>query len=292
MITQTWERSSLLLLLFVGECLVAAQLSSAAPDDMEAAAPAAAEANQQVFIAEANFDQWVFQGRGDANAARQRIESTLKLRIDDVHRICDLADAQKQKLTLAARGDIKRFLEEVEAVREKFRAVQQDGNAVNAIWQDIQPVQQKLSNGLFGETSLFAKTLRKTLTPEQVVKYKANMDERHRYRHRAMVASALATLENSVPLRHEQHEALVKLIVEKSQLPQASGQYNHYVVMYQISKLPENEVQALLDDRQQKLLARHLEQFRGMAQMLIQNGILPKDARDEAEEAKTKPSDE
>src|SRR5687768_16107228 len=94
------------LLLSMGVCLLCGRISSAAPDDVEAAAPVAAEANPQVFIAEANFDQWVFQGRGDTNAARQRIESTLKLRIDDVDRVCDLAEAQKQKLTLAARGDI------------------------------------------------------------------------------------------------------------------------------------------------------------------------------------------
>ena len=49
--------------------------------------------------------------------------------------------------------------------------------------------------------------------------------------------------------------------------------------MYQISKLPEKEVHALLDDHQRKLLERQLEQFRGMAQMLIQNGVLPKEAR-------------
>jgi hypothetical protein len=276
-------------ILSIGVCLVAARTSSAAPDDVEAAAPAVAEANERVFIQEANFDQWVFQARGDATATRERIHSTLKLRIDDLHRICNLSEPQKQKLTLAARGDIKRFFEQVDAAREQFRAVQNDPNAFNAIWRDIQPLQQKLASGLFGETSLFAKTLRKTLTPEQLAKYKANLDERHRYRHKAMVAAALATLENSVPLRNEQHAALVKLIVDKSPPPQASGQYNHYVVMYQISKLPASEVNALLDDHQQKLLERQLDQFRGMAQMLIQNGILPKEAKDEAEEQKAKP---
>jgi hypothetical protein len=283
----TWNNVAILLA--IGAYFVSGRISSAAPDDVEADAPAAVQVNERVFIQEANFDQWVFQGRGDEGAARQRIESTLKLRIDDVHRICDLSEAQKQKLALAARGDIKRFFELVAAAREEFRAVQNDPNAFNAIWQDIQPLQQKMANGLFGETSLFAKTLRKTLTAEQSLKYKANMDERHRYRHKAMVAAALATLENSIPLRNDQHAALVKLIVDKSPPPQASGQYNHYVVMYQISKLPENEVNALLDEHQQKLLSQQLDQFRGMAQMLIQSGVLPKEAKDEAEEGKSKP---
>jgi hypothetical protein len=281
----TWIQFGLLL--SVGVSLGVGRASHAAPDDVEAAAPIADDANPRMFIEEANFDQWIFQGRGDAGAARDRTQSALKLRIDDVHRICELTEPQKKKLSLAAQGDIKRFFEQVEAVREEFRAVQKDPNAFNAIWQEIQPLQQKLAGGLFGETSLFGKTLRKTLTSEQFAKYSDSMDERHRYRHKAIVAAALATLENSVPLRNEQHESLVKLILDKSPPPLVSGQYNHYVVMYQISKLPEKEVHALLDERQQKLLELQLEQFRGMAQMLIQNGILPKD---EAEEEKQAPA--
>jgi len=280
----SWRQFTRVLLLSIGLCLIAGRWLHAAPDDVEQAAPEPAEGAERIFIDEANFDQWIFQGRGDANAAQRRIESSLKLRIDELHRVCDLTEAQKQKLALAAQGDIKRFFEQVEATREKFRAVQNDRNAFNAIWQDVQPVQQKLASGLFGETSLLAKTLHKTLTADQRVKYQAMMDERDRYRHRAIVAAALATLENSVPLRHEQHEALVKLIVEKTPPPRIASQYNHYLVMYRISKLPEKEVHALLDDRQQKLLARQLDQFRGMEQMLIQNGVLPKEGKDDAKD--------
>ncbi|MEX2139254.1 MAG: hypothetical protein WD894_08340 [Pirellulales bacterium] len=253
---------------------VPSRFAFAAPDDVEP--PKAAEANEQpqVFVDVANIDQWIFQGRGNADSARQRLQSALQLQIDELHRVCELTDAQKRKLSLAARGDIRQFFEQVEAIREKFGALQNDANAFNGIWQEIQPLQQKLSRGLFGETSFFAKTLRKTLTPEQTVKYKANVEERRKYRYRAMVEVGVTTLENSVPLRHEQHTALVKLLLEKTQPPQTFGQHDNYVILHQLSTLPENEVKALLDERQWALLQRQVGQFRGMLPVLRQNGIL------------------
>jgi hypothetical protein len=250
------------------------RLLVAAPDDVDAAPAVEAAVEERVFIDEANFDQWIFQGRGDANTARQRIQSALKLQIDEVHRVCELTEEQKDKLTLAGKGDAKRFFEEVEVVREKFRAVQNDANAFNGIWQDIQPLQQKLARGLFGEKSFFAKTLRKTLTPEQVARFQTNLDERRKYRYRVMVEVGITSLENSVPLRHEQQKALVKLLLEKSEPPQSFGQYDQYVVMHQLSTLPEQDLKAVLNERQWELFERQLGQFRGMLPVLRQNGIL------------------
>jgi hypothetical protein len=251
------------------------RIGSAAPDDVEPP-PDAAEGVEraQVFMDAANIDQWIFQGRGNADSARQRIQSALQLQLDELHRVCELTDLQKKKLSLAAQGDIRQFFEEVEVIREKFGAVQNDANAFNGIWQEIQPLQQKLSRGLFDETSFFAKTLRKTLSPEQTVKYKANVNERRQYRYRAIVEIGVTSLENSVPLRDEQHAALVKLLLEKTQPPQTFGQHDNYVILHQISTLPENEVKALLDERQWELLQRQVGQFRGILPVLRQNGIL------------------
>jgi hypothetical protein len=188
--------------------------------------------------------------------------------------VCDLSEDQTEKLKLAGKGDAKRFFAEVEVAREKFRAVQNDPNAFNGIWQDIQPLQQKLSHGLFGDSSFFAKTLTKTLTPEQADRHQANLDERRQFRYRVLVEVGITSLENSVPLRHNQHQALVKLLLEKTRPPQAFGRYDNYVIMHQLSTLPEQEVKAVLNERQWELLERQLAQFRGMFPVLRQNGIL------------------
>ncbi len=245
-----------------------------APDDVEPPPAAANENEQRVFIAEANFEQWVFQGRGNADAARQRLQSALKLQVDELHRICDLTAEQKQKLALSAEGDTKRFFDEVEMVREQFRAVQNDPNGFNQIWQDIQPLQRKLSGGLFDRGSFFAKTLRTTLTSEQAAKYDAHQEERRQYRYRAMVEVGITALENAVPLRHEQHSALVKMLLERSEPPEAFGQHDNYVIMHRLATLPEQEIKALLNERQYELFERQIDQYRNILPVLRQNGIL------------------
>jgi len=51
--------------------------------------------------------------------------------------------------------------------------------------------------------------------------------------------------------------------------------------MYQISKLPENKLQAILDKTQWKVLNQQLDQSRGMERWLKQSGYLPDDDEQE-----------
>lgn len=252
----------------------------AAPDDrVEAprAEAAAAAAQGQFNIAPENFDQWVFQGSGNVAGARQRLQSQAKLQLDELTRHCGLTPLQRQKLLLAAGGDEKRFFEEVEVVRKKFLAVRQDQNAFNAIWEEIQPLQMKQASGLFGESSLFGKTLQKILTSEQIAKRQTIEDERNRFRYRSSIDLSLLTIENAVPFRHAQREQLVELLVDRTEPPKVFGQYDHYVVLLRLSQLPEGEIKPLLDERQWKLLQAQFGQARGLEQFLVQNGVLSKE---------------
>ena len=263
-----------LLAIFLGSAV-----ALAAPDDGEPPPPADAQVNHGFMMDEANFDQWIFQGSGNAAAGRARINSHLKLKLDELVRVCELTETQQKKLTLAARGDMKRFFDQVEEVRKKFLAVKNDPNGFNQIWQELSPLQQKQAAGLFGETSIYAKTLRKTLTDEQQAKYRIVVEERRRFRYRATIEVSLNTLGNTVALRHDQHEALLKLMVEETQPPYIFGQYDNYLVMYRLAQLPANRVKALLDERQWKLLQQQFTQARGMEAHLVQSGIIdaPKD---------------
>lgn len=256
----------------------------AAPDDEEP--PREPAVQNEFFVAAENFDQWVFQGAGTLQAGKQQVHSRLKLKLDELDRICGLTPAQKEKLQLAARGDMKRFFEQVEVVRVKFLAVQNDQNAFGQIWQEIQPLQTKLSSGLFNETSLFFKTIRSTLDAEQVAKYDAVLEERRKFRYKATIEISLTTLEKTVALRSEQHKALAKLLIEETPPPYAFGQYDHYLVMYQLAKLPEAKVKSLVEDHQWAGLKQQLDQHRGMEQWLIQNGVLAKAAEPARERVK------
>lgn len=246
----------------------------ASVDDGEPPPVADAQNNGDFNVNEANFDQWIFQGSGNAAAGHARIKSHLKLKLDELARVCNLAPDQQQKLTLAGHGDMKRFFDQVEEVRKKFLEVRNDQQRFNQIWQEINPLQQKQAAGLFGDSSMFAKTLRKTLTEEQQAKYQVVVDERRRFRYRAMIEVSLVSLESTVALRHDQHEAILKLLVEETQPPLMFGQYDSHYVMYALSKLPSQKLKPLVDDRQWQLLQQQMQQGRGMAGFLAQNGVI------------------
>lgn len=227
----------------------------AAPDDVEPPPLADANPNNGFFMDEANFDQWVFQGAANAEAGRQRIRSALTLKVDELKRVCQLTEAQERKLRLAGSGDIKRFFDDVEVVRGKFREVQRDQNKFNQIWQDIQPLQLKQSKGLFGEGSLFAKTILVSLTPEQSDRFRALRNERQLFLYKATIESTLVSLGSSIGLRDEQHNELVKLLLEHTKPPESLNlNEGTAYVQSQLRTVPRAKLKALLDERQLQLL--------------------------------------
>jgi hypothetical protein len=132
---------------------------------------------QGVIVLEALSDEqieaWVFQPHGIAARARDQLVSELALRIVEIDRACDLTYAQKRKLRLAGRGDIKRFFDRFEAVKQKLRSMQNDKPMVQQIFaQYIIPLQTAFQAGLFHEKSLLVKSLHTTLTSEQLARYK------------------------------------------------------------------------------------------------------------------------
>ncbi|HEY4262482.1 MAG TPA: hypothetical protein VGM98_20135 [Schlesneria sp.] len=253
--------------------LIASTVAMATEDDIEPPAPVA-NANNGFMIEESNFDQWIFQGSGTAAAGRARINSHLKLKLDELNRTCDLSDLQRKKLALAAQGDMKRFFDQVEALRKKFLEVRKDQNAFNALWQEIHPLQQKQQAGLFNETSMFEKTLRSTLNEEQQQRYQKITEERRHFRYRASIQTSLVSLSDTVALKDDQHKAIAKLLLEETALPLRFGQQDQQVVFYGLSKLPSAKLKAILNDRQWKLMQPQLNQGQAMEQFLAQNGFI------------------
>ena len=251
-----------------------ASFAFAADEDDDDPPAAEAQVNRGFVMQEANFDQWVFQGSVNAAAGKARMESSVKMKLAELRRVCDLTDAQSKKLSLAARGDMRQFFEDVEVVRKKFLKVRNDQNAFNQIWQEINPLQLRQAAGLFGDSSFFAKTVRNTLTREQHEKYQVVLDDRRRFRYQAAAELALHNMSNTVALRHDQHESIFKLIIEETQPPLTFGQYDQYFVFYSLAKLPTAKLKPLVDDRQWKLLQQQLQQGRGMEPTLMQQGMI------------------
>ena len=237
---------------------------------------------QNFEMPENQFDQWVFQNFPTAVAARTKLDQMLSLQMDDVDRACQLTEAQKKKLQLAGRGDMMQFFEQVEVVRKKFLLVRKDQQKFNEIWQDISPLQMKFQAGLFSEDSFYHKTLRNMLKGEQLSKYSQIDGERRKFQYRAKVELVVAMLENALPLRDEQRQKVITLIVEETKPPRSFGQQqDYYIVMWNISKIPEKTIKPLFNDAEWKVLNQQFAQVRGLEQWLKQSGALAKEEEGE-----------
>jgi hypothetical protein len=249
-----------------------------AQDEEEEDAPApAVQAARVVFMNDAQFDQWVFGNvsRGNASVARDKVDSLLTLLVDDLERSCALTAVQKKKLLLAGRGDIKRFFDRVEEMRKKFDKVKNDPNAVGMIWQEVQPLQTAFNAGLFSGESIFSKTIKTTLSPEQAAQHEKSERDRLLYHYWARVDLALELLNNSVGFTTEQREQLWKLLAEEARPPQRLGRNDYWAVLYQLGLLPEAKIKPIFDDLQWGLVSRQLAQAKGMGMWLKQNGFVP-----------------
>ncbi len=259
----------------IARCLMAAtvlailgigQAARAQDDDDEEEAVQVAPINNGFMVNMAQFDQWIFGNIGMANAAiaRNKLDSFLTLNVEDLERTCGLTPVQKKKLTLAGRGDIKRFFDRVDDLRKKFDKVKNNQNQFQLIWQDIQPLQAAFQAGVFGEDSIFAKALKSTLSQEQAVQHEKVVHDRMMYRYWARVDLAMELLNNSVGFTDEQRQRLVKLLAEETRPPKRLGQNDYYAVLFLLASLPEAKVKPIFDDIQYRSLRRQLDQARGL----------------------------
>jgi hypothetical protein len=229
-----------------------------------------------------NFDQWVFGNGKSADTVRTSFDSLLAMQIEELDRACRLSDAQKKKLRLAGAGDVKRLFDTYAEKKRKFQLVKADQTRINEVLQDIQPLQASLAAGAFGEGSIFAKTLGRTLDPAQSERYAGIAREKQLYRYRARVELAVSILDNYVGMTADQRHRLADVLVAETRSPRKFGRYDYQVVVYQASKLPDTKLRPIFDDDQWRKVRRQFDQVKGMESYLRTNGFLPGDEKDGA----------
>lgn len=234
------------------------------------AAPQPATA-QNFEMTNEQFDAWVYNGMG------QRVDddSQVALKIAALDRTCHLTDSQKQKLQLAAQGDFARFKRELEELRTELVGKSYDQQAMNTLWQKIQPFQQRYQAGLLGEKSFYSKVSHTLLTAEQREQQQAAEQERLKAHHRARVKLFVAMLEQQCPLTAKQRDAFLDVLLKETKPAKKASQYDSYVVMAQIPRISDDKLKPILDERQLKMLKKSIDQMRGMENHLRQIGVLP-----------------
>jgi hypothetical protein len=262
------------LLAIVGSGTVARGQDDEEPDDDAVPANQMAGVMIQQMPNIEQVDQWVFGRFGGSGGARTRLDSTLALRLEDLGRTCGITEAQKKKLKLAGRGDVKRFFDRVEELKRRFQALS-DPN-VN-IWQEIQPLQIEINAGLFGDSSLYAKTIRSTLTADQTTRYESVLKQRRLARYRSTVAWFVVHVDKGLGLRDDQRQRFVELLINETRPPRKFGQGDYWYLMLQTARVPEAKLKTVFDAPQWRLLSRQFAQARGMEQWLKTNGVVPDD---------------
>ena len=158
--------------LILGELL---QAEADVPDGNQPHDPEKAARVEQIRQRQADrFDSQVF-GNVRANAAEvfaKRLEGKLRLKLAICARDFGLSEIQQQKLLLAGRGDIKRLIDRIyDARQELLLASEADPDAMvqnRTLVSTIEPFRDVAEIGPFDEGSLFAKTIRRDLTDDQI----------------------------------------------------------------------------------------------------------------------------
>jgi hypothetical protein len=242
------------------------------PQNQEKAAP-----QFHVLIHDKDFDKWFFNSLGGKDAARLRLESNLATRVEKIAGQCELTKVQKKKLLLAGRGDIKRWFDRVEEMGIKLDSDTDDQKRFWDLLEELRPLRLDSTGDVFGAGSLFAKTLKTTLTDEQKARSGRAARDGALSRHRATTRWVVATLDTILELSSVQHGQLEALLVEQTRPPRYFGEYDYYGVLYQASKLPETKIKSILNDRQWAQLSKHIAESKRLLPTLKAGGFIPDD---------------
>lgn len=212
------------------------------------------------------IDQWIF-GIADAGTGRKRLQEALAQDINRFDQKYGLTPAQRKKLELAGGRDLKRFFDRVAEVKADYRRANNDWNTVSDRLVELQRISNQPHSELFGDDSMLAKTLRKNLAPEQVLRYEKSI-----YRKRVEWMAGL--LHSRLVFADDQRRRLVDLVVEETPPLKRYGNFDYDAIMLQMSRLPRERLRTVLDEGQCHAMALRFDQARRMETILISEGYL------------------
>jgi len=211
------------------------------------------------------------------------------MRADFVEAVCSLSAEQKAKLVLAIDADIQRLADEIDAVRRTYVGVRVNMQDVagqqqwQLVHQNAQQCRQWIERAC-EEGSIFTKTLQQTLDREQGAQWAAERLAGRENRWQDMVASSLLHLDDWLGLLQGQHEAIEKLLLEKTpplrmdsvDMARQRGVMNnwHMVLCWMLFEVDSNRLKAAVNERQWKVLSQLVQQGKHMRAGIVQSGFL------------------
>ncbi len=272
MIVTTTRRRTTLVAFFCVLALAAAPARADDDDDLidKSAKPAANE-REIIFAApgvDQNIDNWVYGNDDGANSAQETLESRLQMKTGPLARTFNLSDNQKQKLLLAGRGDIRRFLGRVEQLKSRYHRNRLTVDDWRVVRQESLHLRASLS-GLFAGDSLFAKTLSSVLTPEQFASLDQVEVERRAFQHRAGVHMTVLRLSTALGLSDDQWKRLEEVLLKETRPAQFTDRPYpavYFNVVYgQMRSIPREKLQPIFEPWQWRIMQQKLNTARDFA---------------------------
>jgi hypothetical protein len=216
------------------------------------------------------FNAWVassgFDGDRGVAGARGWLYSRLTFKIDYIDRVCGITSAQRRKLELAGRGDIKRFCDEVADKRRKLPFIEQSPEKVAEFRLECRRLFASFGNELFEDGSLLSKSIPKTLDLQQLIAFQTALRETTLLQHRAGVDLIVRSLDIAVGLCDQQRQRLTELLLqETTPLPRfGSGgiDLDLELMMREAAEIPAVKFLPICDDFQGRTLNALFTHFR------------------------------
>ena len=263
--------------LFAVAALVDAEAVASAPDDDDLDEVVV---QPQITMSESQFEQYLGATRNvelpngrvvTSNAPNFRLESSLAEEIRVLTKACSLTESQKKKLQLAGRGDIDRLVGEVAEMRRKCVGIPMNIQQYTEMRNILQVLNNKIQLGVIHESSLFYKTLRKTLDVQQRYSYQLFVHERKV----AVVKQVLSTwtrLTNGIKLSTESQQKLLDTLVAHGRIPQTHTSYNMYIVLIETARL-ESHLIPLLSEEEWQSIQTYLQRSRASIEIMKKSGL-------------------
>src|SRR5262249_40456127 len=143
------------------------------------------------------------------------------------------------------------------------------------ILQEMQPLQMAFQTGLFGDASIFAKTLKTTLNSQQREGYETASRERRQFRYQATIELLVTKLDEALVMRAAQRRELERLLLEETRPPAQFGPYDQQIVLLQAGQIAEEKLKPLFNEQQWQVLSRQFQKAREIEPFLRNNGLVP-----------------
>ena len=204
--------------------------------------------NQVQFASDTTFDEWVFSNKSDR--FQNEIEALLESRVEEIRKRFRLAESNREKLKLAARGDVNRYLDELEELRRRFEASLKDNKGIEgnrgmhlatSEWALVRKEATRFRTRhrqLFDRNSLVWKVATRIAAEEDLK------------RRRLSISLVVREITSSVELDREQEQTLGTLLQGELRTTRVHKDLDTVLVGYKCSLIPVETLKSVIHDDQ------------------------------------------